>query len=306
LPYGDVYLKATGLAFNFDWSRRDNPNNKLHLIIAVNQGMRKEIVYRRTFVAHRKEDQDFLNLKVDLSKYSGQEVILNFTLRNAAARTLSDRLFFFGDLRITYNKTLKSSASGSESKKSEDVARFETVPYEDIFSHHAIVYRNNRALERGFILYDLKKIKDINEAITIMKKEPFIYRRTALIEGDLPENMSWGKVGRSRISFVDYRPNYININVETTENGVFILSDVYYPGWKAYLNKKEVKIYAAFGALRAVLIPEGKHQLEFKYRPWTFYAGAFLTFLSFVCLLFLCLKPKSSSQSLPSDFHAIR
>ena len=303
LPYGDVYLKATALAFNFDWSRRDNPNNKLHLIIAVKQGMRKEIVYRRTFVAHRKENQDFFNLKVDVSKYSGQEVILNFTLCNAAARTLSDRLFFFGDLRITYNKTLKSSASGSEDKKSEDVAHFETVPYEDVFSHHAIVYRNNRALERGFVLYDIKKIKDINEAITVMKKEPFIYRRTALIEGDLPENMRWGKVGQSKISFIDYRPNYINIHVETTENGVFILSDVYYPGWKAYINKKEVKIYAAFGALRAVLIPEGKHQLEFKYRPWTFYSGAFLTFLSFVFLLFLCLKPKTSPKSLPSNFH---
>jgi len=292
LPFGDVNLKSTALAFNFDWSRRESPRNRLHLIISVKQGGKKEVVFHRTFVAHRKKDQDFLSMEVNLSKYSGQDVILNFNLSNPGARNKSDRIFFFGDLRITYDKIKKSLPRNSNTERFLRSAFFETVPYEDVFSHHAFVYKNNRALDRGFMLYNIKKIEDFDEAIRIMKKEPLMYKDTALIEGDYPENMKIGKRGQSKISFLDYKPNYVKIDVETTENGVFVLSDAYYPGWRAYLNKKRVRIYPAFCALRAVFLPKGKHELIFCYRPWTFYLGAILTILTGVFLGYLFFRFK--------------
>lgn len=300
LPYGDVYLKSTALAFNFDWRKRENPDNKLLLTISVKQENRKEVILNRTFIAHRKNDQDFFNIKANLSKYAGQDVIINFTLRNPGAKDRNDRTFFFGDLRITYNKIKKSLAMNLDSEKLLSLNDFETVPYEDVFSHHAIVYRNNKALERGFILYNIRQVKDqirnISKAVAIMKKEPLIYKNTALIEGDFPNNMKIGKRGQSKISFLDYRANYIKIDVETTENGIFILSDAYYPGWKAYLNKKHVKIYPAFCALRAVFLPKGKHELIFCYRPWTFFLGAILTFLSIIFLGYIYFSKSKLSD----------
>lgn len=284
LQYGDVYLKSTALAFNFDWDKRENPDNKLHLIISVKQAEKKEIVYKKTFIAHRKDDQDFFNLKVNLSKYAGQDVVINFTLRNPGANDKDDRTFFFGNLRITYNKIKKPLPTNFNDEKLLSLDNFEVVPYEDVFSHHAIVYRNNKALERGFILYNIKQVEDFNEAIAIMKQDRLIHKHTALIEGKPPKNMKIGKTGQQTISFIDYRTNYIMIDVENTEDGVFILSDTYYPGWKAYLDKKRVKIYPVFGALRAVFLTKGKHELVFCYRPWTFYLGAVLTVLSLIFL----------------------
>jgi len=293
LPYGDVYLKSTALAFNFDWNKRNDPDNKLNLIISVNLGNKKEIILKRTFIAHREKDQDFFPLKADLSQYAGQNVIINLTLRNSGAQNINDRTFFFGDLRITYNKIKKSLSPSLNSGKLSSQPDFETVPFEDVFSHNAIVYKNNKAMARGFVLYNVKRVKGAYEAVANMKKKPLLYKNTALIEGDLPNNIKLGKPGQSKISFLDYKANFIKIDVETTENGIFILSDAYYPGWKAYLNKKQVKIFPAFCALRAVFLPKGRHELVFRYRPKSFFIGAILTFLTAIFLGYAFFKIKN-------------
>lgn len=294
LPYGDIFLKSTALTFDFDWRGSKDPDNKLILTISLKQKGRKEIIFHREYVAHNERDHDFFNLKVDLSKYAGQDVVLVFDLRNPGAKSKNDRAFFFGDIRITHNRIKKTSSENSSHGKSLGSVDFEAVPYEEVFSHHAIVYMNNRASERGFMLYNIKQVKDLDEAITVMGRDPLIQKNTALIEGNLPKNPEMGKTGQSSITFIDYMANCIKIEIETSKNGVFILSDAYYPGWKAYLNGKKVRIYPAFGALRAVLMPKGKHELIFLYRPWTFYLGGVLTFLSFLFLVLAFFKIKVS------------
>lgn len=287
LPDGEVFLKSTALAFNFDWGKRENPENRLNLTISAKHNGTKKIVYSRSFVAHR--HRDFLGIKVNLSKYAGQDVLVNLALNNPGAENTNDRSLFFGNLRIVYNRIKKKVDEESSSDLSWVTNELEPVPYEEVFSHHATVYRNNRALERGFVLYDARKVGNIYEAISLLKKEPLIYKKTALVEGDLPDGVKLGKTGRSRVVFVDYRANSLKIDVESTEDGLFILSDAYYPGWKAYLDGKRVSIYPAFGALRAVVLPKGKHELKFCYRPTSFYWGALLTLLSLIFCGF-CFK----------------
>ena len=296
LPYGDVFLHSTAIAYNFDWQRREDPNNELTLTISVKSEGREDIVYSRTFQAHRKKYQDFFPLEEDLSEFAGQEVVLNFTLRNPRAINRNDRSFFYGDLRITSNKRKKTKPDDRMDRQDDKMLVLENTPYEEVFFRHAIVYKNNRALDRGFMLYDVRQVEDQYEALEIMNKEPLLYKNTALIEGSYRRDMKIERQGRSKIDFIDYRPNYVKIDVDTTENGVFVLSDAYYPGWKARINKKKVKIYPAFGALRAIFVPKGKHEIEFAYRPWTFYLGALLSFLSFVFLGFLFFKSRGINK----------
>lgn len=278
LPGGEVYLKATALAFHFEKKERENYHDRLHLAVSVKTNEKRDVVYQEAFIPGR-EGQDYFDLKVDLSSYAGREVILNFRLKNPGARDIRDRTFFFGDLRIVSDH---KPGSGPP----------EPVPYEEVFSHHALVYKNKRALRRGFMLYRIREVRDLDEAAAIMAHNPLIFKHTALIEGDPPQNVRMGKIGRSKVNFIQYQANRIEIEVESTENGVFVLSDSYYPGWKAYVDKKKVDIYPAFGALRAVFLPAGRHQVEFLYRPWTFYLGAGLTFLGLLLIPFLFFKMK--------------
>jgi uncharacterized membrane protein YfhO len=59
-----------------------------------------------------------------------------------------------------------------------------------------------------------------------------------------------------------------------------VLTDTWYPGWRATVDGRETPIHEAYGALRGVVLPAGAHTVEFRYRPWTAYWGALFTALA--------------------------
>jgi uncharacterized membrane protein YfhO len=54
---------------------------------------------------------------------------------------------------------------------------------------------------------------------------------------------------------------------------MLFLSDTYYPGWKAYVDGKETKIYRADYTFRAIYVLGGSHKVEFIYSPLSFKMG---------------------------------
>jgi len=65
--------------------------------------------------------------------------------------------------------------------------------------------------------------------------------------------------------------------------GFLILSDVYYPGWKVYVDGIEEKIYRADYLLRAVHLPPGFHQVRFVYDPMSFKVGLWIILSTLFC-----------------------
>lgn len=81
-------------------------------------------------------------------------------------------------------------------------------------------------------------------------------------------------------AFVKYSPHEIIINTEATSSQILFLSDSYYPGWFATIDTVPTKIYRAFHALRAVVVPAGQHTIIFKYQPSSFSSGLVITMIS--------------------------
>ncbi len=46
-----------------------------------------------------------------------------------------------------------------------------------------------------------------------------------------------------------------------------MLSETYYPGWKAWLDDQPVPIYSTDIALRGVIVPAGAHRVRMEFRP---------------------------------------
>ena len=67
--------------------------------------------------------------------------------------------------------------------------------------------------------------------------------------------------------------------MKAAENTFLVLSDTYFPGWKAYVDGKKAKIYRANYAFRAIPLTAGAHEVEFVYDPLSFKLGAAVTFL---------------------------
>jgi uncharacterized membrane protein YfhO len=56
-----------------------------------------------------------------------------------------------------------------------------------------------------------------------------------------------------------------------------VLSETYAPGWRASVDGRDAPVYEAYGALRGVAAPGGRHRIEMRYRPPEVFWGAGLT-----------------------------
>jgi len=89
---------------------------------------------------------------------------------------------------------------------------------------------------------------------------------------------------RDNVQITEYRLNSITLDAFLDINGFLFTSEIYYPGWKAYVDGKESKIYKANYIFRAVYLTQGFHTIVFKYEPFSFQIGLYLSVLT---LLFI-------------------
>jgi hypothetical protein len=74
-------------------------------------------------------------------------------------------------------------------------------------------------------------------------------------------------VGRAQI--VAWRPDRIEIDVQSDHGGVLVLHDVYYPGWIAEIDGKEVPIVRADVLFSGVEVRPGQHRIVFQFAPFS-------------------------------------
>ena len=93
--------------------------------------------------------------------------------------------------------------------------------------------------------------------------------------------------GEGEIKLTEYKPNYLKY--EASVNGgsqLAVFSEIYYPkGWKSFIDGKETNHIQANFVLRAMVVPAGKHQIEFKFEPVSYYTGNKISLGSSILLL---------------------
>jgi hypothetical protein len=70
---------------------------------------------------------------------------------------------------------------------------------------------------------------------------------------------------KNYIKGLDYNYNDFKYQVESSENGFLVFSEIYYPDWKCFIDGKEAKVYRADFCFRAIAMNKGKHIVEMKY-----------------------------------------
>jgi len=72
--------------------------------------------------------------------------------------------------------------------------------------------------------------------------------------------------GENHVKLTQHKENEIKLDISSEKGGLLVLSEIYYkPGWLAFLDNVEIKIYQTNHVLRSVIIPEGKHKVIFRY-----------------------------------------
>ena len=94
------------------------------------------------------------------------------------------------------------------------------------------------------------------------------------------------------VTITDYKAKEVNINVETSKDGFLFLGDMYFPGWRVYVDGNIDKIYRANYLFRGVFLEKGKHTVKFVYRPVSFRLGIYVTIATVLLSLILVLYQK--------------
>lgn len=99
----------------------------------------------------------------------------------------------------------------------------------------------------------------------------------------------------SSIKLTAYEPNGLKYEVDSKTGGTVVFSEIYYPGWQAYIDGVEAPLGRANYILRAMNVPAGKHVVEFKFDPKSLHVTETVAFialgvLALVLLLFIFMQ----------------
>jgi len=88
--------------------------------------------------------------------------------------------------------------------------------------------------------------------------------------------------------------------MESTAPAVLVVSQMYYPGWKAMVDGSEVPVYAVNVALTGLVIARGSHDIRLFFQPESFRLGLMISLASLVvaCLLFIGSTPMSARNAI--------
>ena len=146
---------------------------------------------------------------------------------------------------------------------------------------------NTHALGNAWFVKSAKVVDSADQEVTSMKN--FDPKSTAIVNKSFDKGLCGftSGSGEGDIKLTAYQPN--DLKYEATVNSgsqLAVFSEIYYPkGWKSFIDGKETPHIQVDYVLRGLVIPAGKHQVEFKFEPSSYYLGNKVSLASSILLL---------------------
>ena len=151
----------------------------------------------------------------------------------------------------------------------------------------AVPLKNTQANGNAWFIKSLKTVASADSEIVALRridtKTQAIVNEEFKSEFGSKENYS----GEGKVKLLSYEPNDLVYETDTKNEEFAVFSEIYYKqGWNAYLDG-ELKQYGRVNyVLRGMVVPAGKHKIEFKFEPKTYYTGNTIAMIGSI-LLFL-------------------
>ena len=86
--------------------------------------------------------------------------------------------------------------------------------------------------------------------------------------------------------------NSIEVDLKVTKPAMLVLTEVWYPGWKALVDEKPVEVYRVNYFQRGIWLDKGKHQVRLFFQPAAWKVGAIISVISWSLLLLITVGAK--------------
>jgi hypothetical protein len=138
----------------------------------------------------------------------------------------------------------------------------------------ARIYANPRAMPRTWVVGGQRVVRG-DAAIDAVTAPGFDPARTAIVERPLR-----GLSGSGTSRIVRYEPERVELRATADRRALVVLSDVWFPGWKATVDGRDAPIERVDYLLRGVAVGPGEHRIEMRYQPWSWRAGWIVSLLT--------------------------
>lgn len=156
-----------------------------------------------------------------------------------------------------------------------------------IYNPSAPPIQNRYALGNAWFVSDVKSVSNANdEILAVGKIDP---ARTAVVNDEFKDKLSgFTPKGGGTIKLTSYEPNDLVYETDAPSEQLAVFSEIYYPsGWKVTIDDQPADYFRANYMLRAMRVPAGKHKIEFRFEPSSYYKGETISLISSLALILL-------------------
>jgi hypothetical protein len=152
---------------------------------------------------------------------------------------------------------------------------------QEIQADGLILYEFPEHFKRVRLYHDYILRDDHKDALDFMRQLQHDWTKQVVLETDP------GFVGDSAANtegefaeIVSFDMDEIVINAKSNSDGIVYLAGCYYPSWKAYVDGEKSEVLLANAAFRGVVIPQGEHEVVFKYESEVYNTSRAVTLAS--------------------------
>ncbi len=192
----------------------------------------------------------------------------------------------FDLLNIKYILAVKYDEKGIRVPEGKSRPVFQNPKFKLVFEDKSVqVYENKNVLPRAFLVHDFIVEPNDQKIIDQINKPKFDLTKKIILEEKPNFIISQKETKQNKVEWLGYIPGRIKLAVKSDQAGFLFLANSNYPGWSAFIDNKETKIYRADFTFSAIEISEGEHLVEFIYSPESFKIGLYLSGVALLLIL---------------------
>jgi hypothetical protein len=140
---------------------------------------------------------------------------------------------------------------------------------------------------RTYIAEAIRKADTVTEASRILTSGDFLPGSSVLLSAN---DAAGHEPATGSAKLVSETDTSVVISTMTQGEGVLVLADTYYPGWRAFVDEVPTRIFPANIYQRAVIVPGGVHTITFRYQPESLALGTGISITALILTAYLAVS----------------
>lgn len=141
------------------------------------------------------------------------------------------------------------------------------------------LFKNPKAFPRVFLVPNWQNLASDNDVLNALAEESINLKTTAYLSTPATLPTPHKQIEKQSVDSIFHSPHAVDVSFQSSNTALLILSDTFFPGWKARVDNKLTTIHRVNHMMRGVFVDAGQHHISFSYEPQSFRLGLFLTFL---------------------------